>query len=673
MDNFEYSIQINDRDWEEFYSTAEECGLMQVALATEEDLLLSDTEREDATHKTTSGKSRFIRVSLCPAEEERPAAQNAQKVVPLLTQTSYTWIGPCEDVLSGSEDEEIGSVTRFLCQKENLLCKKKDTKSRIDIPFPKPGEDPCTAIPYVEEAIVSPMSERLVEYLSVVNRDRNHHYGVDTEHQTTKTTIERSNQSVTFNGEEETGHSSNGPRVSVEPGAPSSTSVGLPYPNKSPDCVYNNQICLGQLGKLPNINKTSNETMTMSVTKMCQSHHVTTLPGSLGQNDQLDVDNEIYQPPRNDQTRQELGEPVCSKPNGVIHETLENVIQNGRFQVANKVMGISSAVEQNIPSSIAEKLDLHSSKSYIETATNITANRHEASANFDRDSAADHTMPTYNLVPDSATGQCLQNRSPPKPLPPASSKNIAPTVPEMYEFFFDDFSDTGMIETEIHMASRDGIMYTPDMYEYFFAEDKEENRTNENKDNKTQQVSSTNLPLASAPPEAASWPEAYEFFFSDGPQDEDRQGALVTVSPSQAQIAADLLKSFVAPGLQGSTVRRAHDTRSTGAIFIPQDSHGIYEETSVASPGSLVPYLSPSKSDACLVFLAFASWAMKTSDMQSSDGWKTGVSNTPGYSQGQEHHFALLANIGAVSAIRYLRRRSRRVWREPLPELGEET
>uniref|UniRef100_A0A8D0LCE6 PPARGC1 and ESRR induced regulator, muscle 1 n=1 Tax=Sphenodon punctatus TaxID=8508 RepID=A0A8D0LCE6_SPHPU len=42
----------------------------------------------------------------------------------------------------------------------------------------------------------------------------------------------------------------------------------------------------------------------------------------------------------------------------------------------------------------------------------------------------------------------------------------------------------------------------------------------------------------------------------------------------------------------------------------------------------------------CLVFVALASWALKTSNLQAPDAWKT----------------VLLANVGTISAIRYFRR-----------------
>uniref|UniRef100_A0A8C8SMW1 Synaptoporin n=1 Tax=Pelusios castaneus TaxID=367368 RepID=A0A8C8SMW1_9SAUR len=48
----------------------------------------------------------------------------------------------------------------------------------------------------------------------------------------------------------------------------------------------------------------------------------------------------------------------------------------------------------------------------------------------------------------------------------------------------------------------------------------------------------------------------------------------------------------------------------------------------------------------CLVFIAFASWAVKTSDLQAPDAWKT----------------VCLANFGTLSAIRYFRRQVGEGW-----------
>ncbi|KAG8142337.1 hypothetical protein E2320_006270 [Naja naja] len=90
MENFEYSIQLNDRDWAEFYFVSEECRLIPPALATAEEQLLGDLEEGEAEDKKGSA--------------DHPKASRLPRDVPgghLLA----------EDAFSGSEDEsDLGSV-----------------------------------------------------------------------------------------------------------------------------------------------------------------------------------------------------------------------------------------------------------------------------------------------------------------------------------------------------------------------------------------------------------------------------------------------------------------------------------------------------------------------------------------------------------------------------------
>lgn len=108
MENFEYSIQLNDRDWVEFYLASEECSLIQAALATAEDPLPSDLEDGEVGN-------RLARVRVGPGPTPSPAS-----CLPRGT----------EEVLSGSEDEaDLGSVSRFLC----------DSDSQRGAAFPQPS------------------------------------------------------------------------------------------------------------------------------------------------------------------------------------------------------------------------------------------------------------------------------------------------------------------------------------------------------------------------------------------------------------------------------------------------------------------------------------------------------------------------------------------------------
>ncbi|XP_064534540.1 PGC-1 and ERR-induced regulator in muscle protein 1 isoform X1 [Pseudopipra pipra] len=120
MDNFEYSIQLNDREWAEFFLASEECNLAPASLATAEEQCLSDIEQGDG-HASPD--------RLIPAGEgSEPApgtGSSAPRGVP--GDTPLRWqagghLSPPE-LLSGSEDEaELGSVGRFLCESDQPGC-----------------------------------------------------------------------------------------------------------------------------------------------------------------------------------------------------------------------------------------------------------------------------------------------------------------------------------------------------------------------------------------------------------------------------------------------------------------------------------------------------------------------------------------------------------------------
>ncbi|XP_019205805.1 uncharacterized protein perm1a [Oreochromis niloticus] len=63
-------------------------------------------------------------------------------------------------------------------------------------------------------------------------------------------------------------------------------------------------------------------------------------------------------------------------------------------------------------------------------------------------------------------------------------------------------------------------------------------------------------------------------------------------------------------------------------------------QTAVSNPRLDAPFLPLKQSDMCLVCIAFASWVLKTANPQVGDAWKA----------------VLLANVSALSAIRYLRK-----------------
>ncbi|XP_049474304.1 PGC-1 and ERR-induced regulator in muscle protein 1 [Panthera uncia] len=145
-------------------------------------------------------------------------------------------------------------------------------------------------------------------------------------------------------------------------------------------------------------------------------------------------------------------------------------------------------------------------------------------------------------------------------------------------------------------------------------------------------------------PVPISIPEAYEHFLG-----EDVSGGVL-------ELAALLqLQATEPPGSVPWGV---------GSGTSPEPSPVTAEQLSLAvgqagEPREPLTSFTFSQNDMCLVFVAFATWAVRTSDLHTPDAWKT----------------VLLANIGTISAIHYFRRqvgqgrrsRSRSRSRSPSP------
>ncbi|XP_037355349.1 PGC-1 and ERR-induced regulator in muscle protein 1 [Talpa occidentalis] len=189
-----------------------------------------------------------------------------------------------------------------------------------------------------------------------------------------------------------------------------------------------------------------------------------------------------------------------------------------------------------------------------------------------------------------------------------SRSSFAVTLPEAYEFFFCD-----TIEEEDEGAEEAGqaAVQWPDMCEYFF------------RDCRTRAPGGpAHAEPVPAPPTGdpmpITIPEAYEHFLGeDGPEGSPGPATLLRLQALGAPGPGSLPEPGPASAEQlDLVVRRAGD------------------------PPNPLGSLSLSQNDMCLVFVAFATWAVRTSDLHAPDAWKT----------------VLLANIGTISAIRYFRR-----------------
>ncbi|XP_068068888.1 PGC-1 and ERR-induced regulator in muscle protein 1 [Anomalospiza imberbis] len=125
MDNFEYSIQLNDREWAEFLQASEECSLAPASLATAEEQCLSDIEQGDASGRDCPRGTAGVTAAR-PGSEPAPGTASA---VPRGVAGDTALRRPerghlsVPELLSGSEDEaELGSVGRFLCDSDKPRC-----------------------------------------------------------------------------------------------------------------------------------------------------------------------------------------------------------------------------------------------------------------------------------------------------------------------------------------------------------------------------------------------------------------------------------------------------------------------------------------------------------------------------------------------------------------------
>ncbi|NWH77236.1 PERM1 protein, partial [Piaya cayana] len=221
------------------------------------------------------------------------------------------------------------------------------------------------------------------------------------------------------------------------------------------------------------------------------------------------------------------------------------------------------------------------------------------------------------------------------------------TWPEMYDYLFCDSQgeEEGMgnsVEGEKTPLERE--MSLPELYEYFFCEPEGKRKKVKGKDRKQKKFSSLddaqlqNEDLDSAPVKDSliiSVPEVYEHFFPDGPRNRAGWRGIFSITPAcEVKKAVGALKSLLqrpmrlvrgqAPAPQ-ALVRRGSGEKLALVPLAPlgrgQTQPGV--DMTLALTGRPEAPLTLTHKDMCLVFCAFASWAVKTSDLQAPDAWKT--------------------------------------------------
>ncbi|KAM9706334.1 PGC-1 and ERR-induced regulator in muscle protein 1 [Dama dama] len=259
------------------------------------------------------------------------------------------------------------------------------------------------------------------------------------------------------------------------------------------------------------------------------------------------------------------------------------------------------------------------------TAPRMAAGGHRGSGAWD----------SVAVGPRSPQPRILKHLPPPAPSASVGTgprSYFAVTLPEAYDFFFCDTIEEEDEENEgaAEAAQAPAEVQWPDVCEFFF-QDSQVQRS------KHQEGRSEAPPLQAGPvpapppgdPMPISIPEAYEHFL-----EEDRSGG--TLGPAALlQVQATEPPRSVLWGV------------GTGAP--PESSPATVEQLTLAIREAVAPRgpltsFTFSQKDMCMVFVAFATWAVRTSDLHAPDAWKT----------------VLLANIGTISAIRYFRRQVER-------------
>lgn len=252
------------------------------------------------------------------------------------------------------------------------------------------------------------------------------------------------------------------------------------------------------------------------------------------------------------------------------------------------------------------------------------------------------------------------------------------TVPETYDQFFSEFDTdsffyplaqtTDVAKNElvpIFSCSRSSKrkLEFPEAYDYFFASSSDNSSSdNSSSDEEDKQERAPIRVVTRFTRKASSkeiFTDAYEHFYTDRDLQQDFfkttfsfRNALLTgnKTPTNTLSVRPLTHGSRSCRIKAITVLGTRDLVFADPLlyhFDDQISRKLQQpllydnlQTAVANPRSDAPLLPLQQSDMCLICIAFASWVLKTANPQVGDTWKA----------------VLLANVSALSAIRYLRK-----------------
>ncbi|XP_009323542.1 PREDICTED: PGC-1 and ERR-induced regulator in muscle protein 1-like [Pygoscelis adeliae] len=690
MDNFEYSIQLNDRDWAEFFLASEECNLAPAALATAEEQCLSDIEQGDGVperdcHTSTNGQI-AVRVGSRPGPG---TGSSAPRGVPVDASLCWPTGGhlTLPELLSGSEDEaDLGSVGRFLCESDKPGC-----PSSAPMPSAQGRQPPCPpaatlALPAGGTAESSPGQDTACEAAAPQPASASEK-GAASSSQAMEPPSHPAGTSAPEQGGDARGEQPHGSPAAAQPGAPvqgsSSALAASPEGSarESPSSVVRPKVP-GQLRK-------SRKQRGASAAEAAQGDREPV--GAAAQGTGVLVKARLSSPLS---SRKSKGKEKAAKPAPVklgSEEAGESKWLVPGPGTDESDPAVSTPPKQKVKEPGAQPLG------------KAKATKHSKPGQAGGLGICDNVpvIPASGAVapPGAACQEALGKPLHPKSVaasggdaaegahgePPAETpRELGPpcfaaeasaradtldvTWPEMYDYFFcySQGEEEGMgnsIEGEKTPLERE--ISLPELYEYFFNEPEGNRKKVKGKDRKRKKFSSLDhAPLQNEDPDSApvkdslviSVPEVYEHFFPDRPGNRVGWTGIFSITPaSEVKKAVGALKSFLqrpmhlirgqAPGPQ-ALVRRGSGEKLPLVPLAPLGRGQARPEgldMALALTGRPEAPLALTHKDMCLVFCAFASWAVKTSDLQAPDAWKT----------------MFLASFGTLSAIRYFRRQVR--------------
>ncbi|KAM9270001.1 PGC-1 and ERR-induced regulator in muscle protein 1 [Morus bassanus] len=745
MDNFEYSIQLNDRDWAEFYLASEECNLAPVTLATAEEQCLSDIEQGDGVPGRDCRASTNGQIAARVGSRPGPGTgTSAPRGVP--GDASLRWPAgghlALPELLSGSEDEaDLGSVGRFLCESDKPGC-----PSYAPMPSTQGRQPPCPpaatlAGPAGGTAESSPGQDTACEAAppqpALASASEK---GAASSNQAMEPPRHPAGTSTPEQGGDAGGEQPRGSLVAAQLGAPvqgsfpvlatspeglarkspssaSRSEPGLRGPlrdhplspaletaPRAPSCPAREEVSGERAGaepsspagspdvvrpKVPGQLRKSRKQRGASAAEAVQGDREPA--GAVAQGTGIPAKAPLSSPLSSRKSKgkekaakpapvklgsEEAGEskrpvpsPGADEGDPAVSTPPKQKVKEPGVQPLGKVKATRHSkpgqagalgIRDNVPAIPASGATAPSGEACQETPGKPLHPKSMAAFGGD-DAGGAHGGPAAETPRDLGPPCFTAGAS-------ARADTLDVTWPEMYDYFFCDSQgeEEGMgnsVEGEKTPLERE--ISLPELYEYFFNEPEENKKKVKGKDRKRKKFSSLdhaqlqNEDSALVPVKDSlviSGPEVYEYFFPDRPGDRAGWRGIFSITPaSEVKKAVGTLKSLLqrpmrlirgqAPAPQ-TLVRRPSGEKLPLVPLAPLGRSQAQPEgldMALALTGRPEAPLALTHKDMCLVFCAFASWAVKTSDLQAPDAWKT----------------MFLATFGTLSAIRYFRRQVR--------------